>query len=205
MTAAGLQPPVMADHLDPIPVRLRAEAGRPSAVLVGLMPRDDGWHVIMTERAHHLAHHAGQISFPGGKVDTGDDDLVATALREADEEVALPRGSVEVIGGLGTVISPVGFVVQPVVGLIDPSVTLRAAPAEVAEVLVLPLAPLLDETSRRRRPYMREGRRREVWVIEHDSHDIWGLSAAILVDLAGRVMAATGPPDRVIDRKGRTG
>ena len=84
MILAGLQPPVMADHLDPIPVQSRDEAGRPSAVLVGLLPRDGGWHVIMTERAHHLAHHAGQISFPGGKVDEGDDDLVATALRAAD-------------------------------------------------------------------------------------------------------------------------
>ena len=205
MTSSGLQPPVMAGHLDPIPVRLRAEAGRPSAVLVGLMPRVDGWHVIMTERAHHLAHHAGQISFPGGKVDEGDDDLVATALREADEEVALPRGCVEVIGGLGTVMSPFGFVVQPVVGLIDPSVTLRAAPQEVAEVLVLPLAPLLDETRRHRRSYMREGRRREVWVIENERHDIGGLSASILVDLAGRVMTATAPVITAPDMRGGTG
>lgn len=205
MMIAGLPPPVMADHLDPIPSRLRAEARRPSAVLVGLMPHDGGWHVIMTERAHHLAHHAGQISFPGGKVDDGDDDLVATVLREVDEEVALPRGSVEVIGGLGTVMSPVGFVVQPVVGLIDPSVTLRAAPEEVAEVLVLPLAPLLDETRRHRRSCMREGRQREVWVIENERHDIWGLSASIIVDLAGRVMAARPEVVAAPDLRGGTG
>lgn len=205
MTIAGLQPPVMAQHLDPIPLNLRAEAGRPSAVLVGLMPRAGDWHVIMTQRAHHLAHHAGQISFPGGKVDDGDCDLVSTALREADEEVALPRCSVEIIGGLGTVMSPVGFVVQPVVGLIDPSVRLRAAPQEVAEVLVLPLGPLLDESRRYRRSYLREGRRREVWVIENDRHDIWGLSAAILVDLAQRVMANTPPLAIDADRRGETG
>jgi len=205
MRIAGLQPPVMTDHLDPIPPRLRADAGRPSAVLVGLMPHHGDWHVIMTERAHHLAHHAGQISFPGGKVDDGDDDLVATALREADEEVALPRGSVEIIGGLGTVMSPVGFVVQPVVGLIDPAVNLRAAPQEVAEVLVLPLLPLLDETRRHRRSYMRDGRRREVWVIENDRHEIWGLSAAILVDLAQRVVAAAPSLATGTDGQGRTG
>lgn len=204
MTLAGLQPPVLAGHLDPIPLRLRDEAGRPSAVLVGLVPRESGWHVIMTERAHHLAHHAGQISFPGGKVDDGDDDLVATALREADEEVALPRRSVEVIGGLATVMSPVGFVVQPIVGLIDPAVTLCASPDEVAEVLVLPLAPLLDSTRRHRRSYMREGRRRDVWVIESERHDIWGLSASILVDLAQRVTAATPVVDDAMDERGGT-
>ena len=91
------------DRLNPVPVRLHETAGRPSAVLVGLMQRRDGWHVIMTERAHHLAHHAGQIAFPGGKVDAADPDLAATALREADEEVSLPRSSVEILGGLDTV------------------------------------------------------------------------------------------------------
>lgn len=184
--------PFDTDRLSPIPVRLNGTAGRPSAVLVGLTLREAGWHVIMTERAHHLAHHAGQISFPGGKVDAGDDSLVATALREADEEVALPRRSVDIIGGLDTVKSPAGFVVQPVVGIVDPAAMLRAAPEEVAEVLVLPLAPLLDSQRHQRKSYIREGQRREVWVIEDDRHNIWGLSASILVDLSRRMVAGTG-------------
>ena len=154
------------------------------------MERRDGWHVIMTERAHHLSHHAGQIAFPGGKVDASDPDLVATALREADEEVALPRSSVEILGGLDTVKSPVGFVVQPVVGLVDPAVTLRAAPDEVAQVLVLPLAPLVDPQRHVRRSYIRDGRKREVWVIEDNRYNIWGLSASILVDLGRRMAPA---------------
>ena len=185
--------PVAAESLNPIPKALRQEAGRPSAVLVGLTARDGIWQVIMTERAHHLAHHAGQIAFPGGKVDPQDPCLVATALREADEEVALAPSHVDVMGGLDPVSSPVGFVVQPVVGLVDPDVILRAAPDEVAQVLMFPLADLVDPLRHRRDSYIREGVRREVWVIEHDEHHIWGLSAAILVDLAGRIRQPAQP------------
>ena len=180
--------PIETGCLNPVPTRLKVTAGRPSAVLVGLMQRRSGWHVIMTERAHHLAHHAGQISFPGGKVDTTDPDLVATALREADEEVSLPRSSVEILGGLDMVSSPAGFVVQPVVGLVDPNVALCAAPDEVAQVLVLPLAPLVDPQRHVWRSYIREGQRREVWVIDYKRYNIWGLSASILVDLGNRML-----------------
>ena len=188
--------PLETGCLNPVPARLKETAGQPSAVLVGLMQRRDGWHVIMTERAHHLAHHPGQISFPGGKVDAADPDLVATALREADEEVFLPRSSVEILGGLDTVRSPVGFVVQPVVGLVDPDVTLRAAPDEVAQVLVLPLGPLIDPQRHVRRSYIREGQRREVWVIEDNQYNIWGLSASILVDLGKRMSQKAGTGSR---------
>ena len=184
--------PLETSCLNLVPARLKVTAGRPSAVLVGLMQRHSGWHVIMTERAHHLAHHAGQNSFPGGKVDTTDPDLVATALREADEEVSLPRSSVEILGGLDIVRSPAGFVVQPVVGLVDPEVTLCAAPDEVAQVLVLPLAPLVDPQRHVRRSYILEGQRREVWVIEDNRCNIWGLSASILVDLGKRMSQKAG-------------
>ena len=188
--------PLETGCLNPVPARLKETAGRPSAVLVGLMQRCKGWHVIMIERAHHLAHHAGQISFPGGKVDNSDSDLVATALREADEEVSLPRSSVEILGGLDTVRSPVGFVVQPVVGLVDPDVTLCAAADEVAQVLVLPLAPLVDPQRHVRRSYIREGQRRKVWVIEDYRYNIWGLSASILVDLGKRMSQQAGTGSR---------
>ena len=179
--------PVTTDRLNAIPMRLRSEAGRPAAVLVGLMADASGWQVIMTERAAHLAHHAGQISFPGGKVDERDPNLVATALREADEEIALPSGKVEILGGLDPVVSPVGFIVQPIVGIVAPQVDLQASPDEVAQILILPLADLISPPRHRRESYMREGRRRNIWVIDHPHHYIWGLSAAIIVDLAARV------------------
>lgn len=179
--------PITAERLNPIPTELQAGAGRPSAVLVGLTIRDGAWQVIMTVRAHHLTHHAGQISFPGGKVDPEDASLVATALREADEEVALAPSLVEIIGGLDPVTSPVGFVVQPVVGLVHQDAILRAAPDEVAQILVLPLEDLVNPLRHRRDSYIRDGARRQVWVVEHEDHYIWGLSAAILVDLASRI------------------
>jgi 8-oxo-dGTP pyrophosphatase MutT (NUDIX family) len=184
MNSANL--PIIPEKLNPIPVRLNAEAGRPSAVLVGLIAGDDGWQVIMTERAHHLAHHAGQISFPGGKVEGSDASLIDTALREAGEEVALPRDQVEIIGGLNTVVSPAGFIVQPIVGLVAPNIDLIAAPDEVAEIIILPLAPLLDPTRHGRETFLRNGTPRDVSLINHDQHHIWGLSASILIDLAGR-------------------
>ena len=149
----------------------------------------------MTERAPHLAHHAGQISFPGGKVDRTDTTLVATALREANEEIALPAAKVDILGGLDPVSSPVGFVVQPVVGIVAPQVRLQASPDEVARILILPLADLISPPRHRRDSYIREGRRREVWVIDHPDHYIWGLSAAIIVDLAARVGAPSGASD----------
>mgnify|MGYP003323416392 CR=1 FL=1 len=183
-------PDGLVGHLNPIPKHLRPEAGRPAAVLVGLMADPSGWQVIMTERAAHLAHHAGQISFPGGKVDTADSTLVATALREASEEIGLPAGKVDILGGLDPVSSPVGFIVQPVVGIVAPQVRLRPSPDEVARILMLPLADLISPPRHRRDSYIRDGHRREVWVIDHPEHYIWGLSAAIIVDLAARVGAA---------------
>ena len=185
MTA--IESPVALNRLNRIPACLNEDAGRPSAVLVGLMPDAGQWHVIMTERAHHLAHHAGQISFPGGKVDGADNSLVDTALREAHEEVAMPADAVQVLGGLDMVVSPAGFVVQPIVGLIAPDTRLVAAPDEVARVLVLPLALLTDRSRHRQDSYLSDGRTRQFWVIDHDRHYIWGLSAAILVDLAARI------------------
>lgn len=187
--------PVTTELLNPIPARLRSEAGRPAAVLVGLMANAAGWQVIMTERAAHLAHHAGQISFPGGKVDETDVTLVATALREADEEIALPASQVDILGGLDPVTSPVGFVVQPIVGIVAPQVDLQPSPDEVAQILTLPLADLISPPRHRRDSYIRDGRRRDVWVIDHPDHYIWGLSAAIIVDLAARVRSMPSADD----------
>ena len=136
MTAMGLEAAPVPD--------------RPAAILVPLLRSAGHWHVLMTKRAEHLAHHAGQISFPGGKVDAADGTLVATALREADEEIALPASKVDILGGLDPVSSPVGFIVQPIVGIVAPRVRLQACPDEVARILILPLAELISPPRHRR-------------------------------------------------------
>ena len=177
----------LSERLNPLPQTVPADRGWPAAVLVGLQKQQADWHVVMTRRASHLAHHAGQISFPGGKVDPNDANLTATALREAEEEIALPPAAVSIIGALDMVTSPVGFLVQPVVGIVAPETSFVASPGEVDEVLVLPLEEVLDSARHRQETYLREGLRREVWVIEHAVHSLWGLSASILVDLASRL------------------
>jgi len=177
----------LASSLNAIPVSLNSAAGRPAAVLVGLVQNETGWDVIMTKRASHLAHHAGQISFPGGKVDDGDANLTETALREANEEIGLDAQHVEVIGALDAVTSPVGFVVAPIVAMVKVPTELVAAPDEVEEIIILSLQHLANPAHHRRRSYMRAGEKREIWVIEHPDHYLWGLSATILVDLANRL------------------
>ena len=178
---------LLAERLNPLPKFLPVDRGWPAAVLVGLQEQHTDWHVVMTRRASHLTHHAGQISFPGGKVDPNDVSIMATALREAQEEIALPPEAVTIIGALDMVTSPVGFLVQPVVGIVAPETSFVAAPEEVDEVLVLPLEEVLDSARHRRETFVKKGVTREVWVIDHAIHDLWGLSASILVDLAGRL------------------
>ena len=178
---------LLAERLNPLPKSLPVDRGWPAAVLVGLQEQHTDWHVVMTRRASHLAYHAGQISFPGGKVDPNDVSIMATALREAQEEIALPPAAVAIIGALNMVTSPVGFLVQPVVGIVEPETSFVAAPDEVDEVLVLPLEEVLDSARHRRETYLRDGVQREVWVIDYADYNLWGLSASILVDLADRL------------------
>ena len=116
---------------------------RPAAILVPLLRSAGHWHVLMTKRAEHLAHHAGQISFPGGKVEPDDDGPVSAALREAFEEVRLMPQSVSIAGGLDAVHSPAGFIVYPIVGIVGGDNGLGglvADPAEVDLIFTLPLS-----------------------------------------------------------------
>jgi 8-oxo-dGTP pyrophosphatase MutT (NUDIX family) len=155
----------------------------PAAVLVPLINRPHGVTVLFTQRTAHLNDHAGQISFPGGRVDEGDVDRVDTALREAEEETGLPRRQVHVIGMLPDYDIPTGFRVTPVVGWIEPPVQLAPDPFEVAELFEVPLAHFLDPANHQRHSDEVNGRRRNYYAMPHGGRHIWGATAGMLYSL----------------------
>lgn len=156
----------------------------PAAVLVPLVVRPEAIYVLLTQRTQHLAAHAGQISFPGGRQETSDLDSVEAALRETEEEVGLPRGHVEVIGRLDTYITSTGFEVTPVVGLVRAPYPVKLDPFEVAEVFEVPLAFILDPANHQRHSREIGGRHRTFYVLAYQHRNIWGATAGMLVNLA---------------------
>jgi len=162
---------------------------RLAAILVPLIWRDSDWQILMTKRAAHLSHHAGQISFPGGALDASDEGLIDTALREAHEEISLAPPSVRVMGSLLPVRSPAGFIVQPIVGMIGGDIfnELRPDPAEVDSIFTLPLAHIGQPDNFSLVPRQTNGRDNSYWVVSHPEHYIWGLSARVLNDLRQRL------------------
>ena len=170
---------------------LRPEFGAAAAVLVPLLPRPEGLHVLFTERSKELRAHAGQISFPGGRVDPVDPDVRAAALREAHEEVGLDAEHVEILGMLDDCPTFVtGFVITPVVGLIDPLAFTAAgrypwnpSPAEIAALLELPLADFRDPRNLRIEMREREGRMFELYWYTVQGQVVWGATARILSQL----------------------
>ena len=152
----------------------------PAAVLVPLINQPQGVSVLLTQRTGHLHDHAGQISFPGGRVDETDADRVATALREAAEEIGISPGAVEIIGALPEWDIPTGFRVTPVVGWIEPPIELSLDPFEVAEVFEVPLAFFLDPANHQRHSDEINGRRRHYYAMPYQGRHIWGATAGML-------------------------
>jgi 8-oxo-dGTP pyrophosphatase MutT (NUDIX family) len=160
-----------------------AQPLKPAAVLVPLIDRPDELTVLLTQRTSHLAHHAGQVSFPGGHIEPQDGGPVETALRETEEEVGLDRRRVNVIGYLDTYITRTGFAVTPVVGVATPPFDLEPDPHEVAEIFEVPLSFLLNRENHQRCTAEFEGVTRYFWAIPYGRHFIWGATAGMLVDL----------------------
>ena len=147
--AAAFRHAIRGDHdLNP-GVTPPSTALTPAAVLVPLIDHRDGISVLLTQRTAHLTAHAGQISFPGGRIEDVDPDALAAALRETEEEIGLARERVSVIGRLDTYVTGTGFEIAPFVGVIDPPVPISIDPFEVAEAFEVPLAFILDRRDRK--------------------------------------------------------
>ena len=158
----------------------------PAAVLVAVTDRPDPG-LILTQRSSALRKHAGQIAFPGGRVDEADANEIAGALREAQEEIALPPHQVQVIGTSDRYHTFTGFDIVPVLGVIPPDLTLRAQEGEVADWFELPLAYALDPANRIRREVEFAGATRHYYEIFWEERRIWGITAAILANLSRRL------------------
>ncbi|HZT21252.1 MAG TPA: CoA pyrophosphatase [Dongiaceae bacterium] len=155
-----------------------------AAVLVPIIARREGLTALFTLRTAHLSAHAGQISFPGGRVEPADADETATALREVEEEIGLPREKVRLIGRLDTYVTRTGFRIHPLVGLISAPLALRPDPREVAEVFEVPLDFLTDPANCRRHSRIYQGQERFFWAIPFGQRYIWGATAGIVVNLS---------------------
>ncbi|MFN4089539.1 MAG: CoA pyrophosphatase, partial [Alphaproteobacteria bacterium] len=162
---------------------VEARSLRAAGVLVPIVDRPDGPTVLLTQRTAHLQKHAGQISFPGGGHEPQDADLIATALRETEEEIGLPPERVTVLGRLDLYETSTAYGVVPVVGWIETPFPMRIDPFEVAEVFEVPLAFVMDPANHRRDSVVRDGRRRSFYVLPFQDRYIWGATAGMLVNL----------------------
>jgi len=165
--------------------RLPGREGRttPAAVLVPVVNRREGLQLLLTQRSADLPDHPGQISFPGGRVEPGDADHVAAALRETAEEIGLPSSRVQVLGQLSPYETVTGYRVLPIVGWIDPPFDLVPDRLEVADVFEVPLDFILDTANHQRHHRMLGDIRRDYWAIPWLHRYIWGATAAMLLIL----------------------
>ena len=161
----------------------------PAAVLVPVI-LGPAPGILLTKRTAHLNRHAGQVSFPGGRIDAGE-DAEAAALREAAEEIALDPARVEIIGRMADYITNTGYCITPVIGVLPPGLDLYPSPEEVEAVFELSLEVLLDPAAPKLQRHHVRGLWREYWVWPHPDHFIWGATAAIMVHLAGKLRCAS--------------
>jgi 8-oxo-dGTP pyrophosphatase MutT (NUDIX family) len=184
----------LVDVLPDIPLR-------EAAVLVGLVTRSDGWQVLLTRRTDELRHHAGQVSFPGGRIEPEDSDAIAAALRESREEIGLHAAQVAPVGFLDPLCTITGFRVLPLVAMVDPEFVAQPDPGEVAEVFEVPLDYLMDPgnlntfdvTTMLGRPIPGGRPRRVLEFVDRGNprQRIWGATASILYNLRERIAAAS--------------
>lgn len=159
-----------------------------AAVLIAICDRTP-LTVLLTERTSHLSAHAGQIAFPGGRIDPSDRDATAAAIREANEEIALDPARVEPLGHLDPYRTSTGYLITPVVALVTPPFDVKANPAEVADVFEVPLAFLMDQANHRIESRQWRGAERRFYAMPYNQRYIWGATAGIIKSLSRRLFA----------------
>ena len=180
LASASSEPPLVGDYPE-----ARADAPHEAAVLIAITDRDEPG-LILTVRRENLRTHAGQVAFPGGRLDP-DEDAVSAALREAHEEVLLEPKSVDLVGTLDPYRTITGYIVTAVVGVIPPDLPLAPHEHEVADVFEAPLAFVLDPANQKRVSALFQGRERHYYEILWNGRRIWGATAAMIVNLSRRL------------------
>jgi len=161
-----------------------------AAVLVPLFKKGDGCHLLFTKRSDQVKHHKGEISFPGGVVDEEDLELISTALREADEEIGLKKGDVQILGILDDIVTVTEFIVTPIVGLFPYPYPFKVSEVEIAELIEVPLSSLLREKSFSEKEIIRGGQKEIVYAYQYEKHIIWGATARILKQFLDLILSA---------------
>lgn len=157
---------------------------------MALFKKRNAWHLLMTKRSDEVEYHKGQISFPGGAADPGDKNIVATALRETDEEIGLQAGQIEILGQYDDHVTPTGFIITPVVGYIKKLPRLSPKEEEVVEILEVPVSLFLDSVKERMVQMVRYGTMVDVYFYDFGNHEIWGATARISRDFLRETKAA---------------
>lgn len=180
LASVPAEPPLEGDLPE-----LRAEADVPAAVLIAITDRQEPG-VILTVRREHMRTHAGQVAFPGGRIDPGE-DAVEAALREANEEILLDPSVAELAGSIEPYRTVTGYVVTPVICVVPPDLPLEPHEHEVADWFEAPLLYLLDPANQSRRSALFQGRERHYYEIVWEDRRIWGATAAMIVNLSRRL------------------
>ena len=167
---------------------LQGKSLRKAAVLIGLVERSNELHVIFTQRAAHLRYHPGQISFPGGKYELNDADLMVTALRETEEEIGIEPSSIEVFGQLPSLPTVSKFSVTPFLAFIKPSYIPKIDPDEVASIFEVPLSHILNPQKMLSSHFQLKNTLHRVFAIQYQQYFIWGMTAQIIESMQRHVL-----------------
>ncbi|MCP4957396.1 CoA pyrophosphatase [Photobacterium aquimaris] len=160
---------------------------KPAAVLIPLVPRKQGFNVVLTRRAEHLKHHPGQIAFPGGRFEETDNDLITTALRETYEETGIICQRNNVIGQLTPLVTTSGYIVTPFISTISSNYNAKPDPGEVDAIFEVPLNYLLDPQNIKSHQFHLRGEFHRVYAIPYNNYSIWGATAQMIKLLSNQI------------------